>query len=123
MKLKEAERLLVKWQKRLRLDDWQIVINFNNDIFDPTIDVVKPTAKSSWNVHHRMASIDILPLDHPDRDNECDKDIEKDILHELLHIMFSIIDSFEVGTPGDTILEQNFCTLVEVLADEYRNSR
>lgn len=87
MKKKKLKKLLKRWQKRLRLRDWDIKIAVKR-ARHMTLDNV--AGEILWNLHSKEAVIHILdPID-----DECmtDENIEHTIVHELLHLHFAMIN-------------------------------
>jgi hypothetical protein len=89
MKLKQAQKLLTEWQKRLRLQDWRIHLRFARQA---QMSESQVTGNCRVFNPSKMAWITLLEkVDHyPYTDlltNEVGKvDTEHDIVHELLHI-------------------------------------
>jgi hypothetical protein len=89
MKLKQAQKLLTEWQKRLRLQDWRIHLGFARQA---QMSDTQVTGNCRVFNPSKMAWITLLqPVDHyPYTDLITNKvgtvDTEHDLIHELLHI-------------------------------------
>lgn len=80
----ELRKLLVKWQKRLRLMDWDITIDFDRE--DGVLDEV-----GAWALCSRTGAIrdaEIL-IKHPKFSDNKNYDLEAVLVHELLHVFWS----------------------------------
>lgn len=80
--MKNLSKLSAKWQKILRLQDWEVDINFYR-----SRDFTNPDAlgECTFNINARSAVIKILdPIDY-----EGEYDIEWTVVHELLHLHFA----------------------------------
>lgn len=79
---KTAQTALAFWQKRLRLQDWNI-----------TVAVVRKSELSTGcygevgvNLIYRQAEISLMdPIDFEESDGERERDMEDSLVHELLH--------------------------------------
>lgn len=96
----EAEAVLVKWQKMLRLQDWDVKIDvrrgrdFNTD----------SQAEVTWLEEKKMAIIHLLdPIDYDNKYFPHDHEVS--IVHELLHLHM-VRFAAESGTPEDIAQEQ-----------------
>ena len=103
----ELEKCLVKWMEILELNNWEIVIKFN--------DKLNSLAKNEFNGINKQAVISLLTYqEFVERNFEFYWDMEETIVHELLHIKFvSLMRS--LGKVTDSIDYQEEC-LVEELA-------
>ncbi len=78
----ELQALLTEWQKRLRLQDWDVHIAFTRER-DMAVDNSRGAIR--WNVSLKEAWLHILdPIDYPP--DQVPQDIEQTIIHELLHL-------------------------------------
>jgi hypothetical protein len=76
------------WQKRLRLDDWNIEARFVR------VSELKPDTLGNlkWNSVARQASIKILaPQDYDLPAGEIEEDVEYTVVHELVHLQLSAL--------------------------------
>lgn len=79
-----AKTALEYWQKRLRLQDW-----------DLTLEIVRKSkittgefAEVEWSRIYRNAEIKLLdPVDFEEADTARQKDMEDSLVHELLHLV------------------------------------
>jgi hypothetical protein len=75
------EELLAEWQKRLKLQDWEIKISFKREY-----DMDEKLGSISWSHNKKQASLDLLdPIDYPPTSFD-EYDTEAVIVHELLHL-------------------------------------
>ena len=78
----ELEELCKEWQKRIRLQDWEISIKFVkwHDLEE------NQRGNIGWEVKKKIAAIRIMAEDQfpPECSEPCD--IEKTVVHELLHL-------------------------------------
>jgi hypothetical protein len=80
----ELRKLLVKWQKRLRLLDWDITINFDKE--DGVLDEIGAWARCG--VTAAIRDVEIV-IKHPHHTLNPYYDLEMVLVHELLHIFWS----------------------------------
>lgn len=92
-----AERMVRKWQRRLRLKDWTFVV----EVGDP--DDLEPFANACCEIHeeHRTALITIRP-------EPVNATLEELVVHELVHVVL-------VGLPDYTREEQAVWALTSAL--------
>lgn len=100
----QLARLVSTWQKRLRLEDWDIRVQ----IVDPRI-APDAEAEVTWNYHKKTAEIRIAS------DSTNQKELTDSIVHELLHLHFWWADT--EGTKSD-LLELAFTRICDVIADQ-----
>ena len=80
--MKNLSKITAKWQKVLRLRDWEIDINFYRARDFSNLDAL---GECVFNINSKEASIKILdPIDF-----ETEYDIEEVVVHELLHLHFA----------------------------------
>ena len=80
--MKNLSKLSAKWQKILRLQDWEVDINFYRSRDFTNSDALE---ECTFNINARDAVIKILdPIDF-----ETEYDIEEVVVHELLHLHFA----------------------------------
>jgi hypothetical protein len=87
MQIKYAEQQLRKWQKRLGLSDWEIIIRYSD-----THEMDGGPAKTKINDELQHADIRLLLPEDRQKNEPADKDIELDIIHELIHVRLWAID-------------------------------
>ena len=80
--MKNLSKLSAKWQKILRLQDWEVDINFYRARDFTNADAL---GECSFNLNSREGFIKIL---HP-TDYEGTYDVEWVVVHELLHLHFA----------------------------------
>lgn len=110
MTLAELQAMVVKWQKRLRLMDWDVEVTFDDDKVCENQD--------SWAMCFcteflRYARIYFV---HPDLidDPEFDRDVDFEVLvvHELLHIFWSF---YEHGDHAGLVAEEQTVDTISTL--------
>lgn len=80
---------LYKWQSILRLQDWDVKIEFARSF---EMETVRRAGEVSYVCEKKTAVIKILvPQDYP-TDIRWKQDIEQTVVHELLHLHFSWTD-------------------------------
>src|SRR5690242_17327503 len=103
MKKKRLRRLLPVWQKRLRLQDWDIALTFH-----PQLEMGGKAATVEWKCAKRSAWIKMLlpgSWAHA-RSPEFDTTQEVSLVHELLHLKYAGWDETETNSLAETLLEQ-----------------
>lgn len=90
------------WQKRLRLQDWDIKIKYERFRRMQNSTGQIPWGQIQMNQEYRSARILIL---HPSDNEQARGDIEETVVHELLHIHFSEVRPQAIK-PGDDIAEE-----------------
>jgi hypothetical protein len=123
----ELRRLCKKWQRILRLEDWDIAVRYGDS--HHTNDEL---ASVSCHSHNKSALVTILkPEARPDNvwwieafpDQSYD-DEENHIVHELLHVRFDkLIEDSQEGSPHDVLHEQAIEALVQALLKLDRQGR
>jgi hypothetical protein len=104
----DLRRLLERWQKLLRLQQWHIKIRYarSREMLIPDDGTIS-WGRCMLNDNHLRATILILhPDDYADEDGR--DEIESTIVHELLHVqMCGMRDAIKGPDPaGDTVEEQ-----------------
>jgi len=92
MRNRDLAKLGAKWQKILRIQDWNISYCFAH-----RTDIDGYIARSNIISHDKIAKIEVGYIDEQDANFQ---DIESNLLHELIHVLFLELDSaddFEVG--------------------------
>lgn len=86
---KDLNELLKEWQKRLRLQDWEITLKVINDQSE---DGQYASCKHCFK--YKSAVIRIYELPDTDQgDRTCNTDYEVTLIHELLHLHAAAFDS------------------------------
>lgn len=113
-----ARKGLEAWAKRLRLQDWQIMVTIER-ARDMPLEGKSGCVK--WFVQDKSAHIMLLdPLDYVPNPYE-EQDHEETLVHELLHLHFQHFENTEPGTLADTMLEQTINILSALLVEQHRN--
>ena len=109
MNQKQLNVLKNKWQKRLRLMDWEIEVNLirQNKMKNPN-----NVGEASYNVQRKTATLNILCS--MDRDNNDVGGYESDIVHEMLHLLLPGFTPGQ-GTLDHDLYEQGLNMIVEAL--------
>lgn len=98
----ELRQLCAEWQKILRLQDWDVVVQISrrDDTFgNSTMGQVR------FNLELKQALIKIIdPIDYP-TNVIYPQDMETTLVHELLHLHFAPFDA-ENDTPAEIAQEQ-----------------
>ncbi|CCF83479.1 hypothetical protein [Nitrolancea hollandica] len=114
---RDLEDRLWYWQRKLRLQDWDIKIRF---VTRKEMD--GKDGQVNYHSHIKRARIDIL---HPDEERPGavePLDIENTIVHELLHIHLSYFtEPYDYGSPGHLLEEQFIHVLAGVLTQKEGN--
>lgn len=110
-----GEKLLQKWQKRLGLTEWHIVLKENCTPNDMCNDVC---GECEIDEVHKIAVVRIIDRSYYG-DRIVPYNFEKTLIHELLHIKFVFIDN-SGNELRDRILHQNIEDLAKgfLLADK-----
>lgn len=112
----ELQELCRKWQERLRLQDWDIVVRLVRKRDFAIKDGVD--GECEWESQNKIAIIRILdPIDY-DPDCILEQDIERTLVHELLHLHFAL---FREEGIRETLLEQAICAISKTLVALARN--
>jgi len=109
MNKKQIEVLKNKWQKRLRLRDWDIEINL---VRERDMKWKGNSGIISYNLQHKTATMSIL--DNIDRENVDIDDYEHCIVHEMLHLLLPGF-SPDRGTLDNDLYEQGLNMIAEAL--------
>ena len=97
MVVDDLQPLLTEWQKRLRLQDWDVQVSITRER-DMPIDSSRGAIR--WNVNTKEAWLHILdPIDYPP--DQVPQDIEQTIIHELLHLHLVMVA--EMAGENETI--------------------
>ena len=119
MNQKKLEKLLKIWQKRLRIQDWDIKIKFARQT--ELGEVTGITADGSCNVASYSKEAWILILDPVDRVDSSDS-IEHILVHELLHVAMPARElklTFNYDLPEFVKYEEIVDSLSKVLMEAY----
>lgn len=115
MTREELADLCAAWQRRLRLQDWEVRVRLvqRGELDHPDV-----YGKIDWLLHHKAASISLVDsADMAAHDPHYDQ--ERTLVHELLHLHFLAWET-ESGTPADTALEQALTALARALVALHR---
>lgn len=117
-------RTMKRWQKMLRLEQWNIKIRYarSREMLTPE-DGTIAWGRCLLNVNHLRATILILhPEDYADEDDQ--GEIESTVVHELLHVqMCGMRDAIPGPDPaGDTVEEQVINVNAELLVGLHRQA-
>jgi hypothetical protein len=84
----QLEQACREWQKRLRLQDWEVAVKFTDW---GSFSILGRCGECSRNLQHRFASISVLrPEQYRDDAGECaPADWEMTLVHELLECHFA----------------------------------
>lgn len=98
------EAVCKKWQTRLRLQDWDIKIQFKR-AYDLGAD---KEGECAFVISQKIAVISILdPMDYNPAVS-WEQNIEQTVVHELLHLHFAFFGAFE-GLQEDTFEQAINC--------------
>lgn len=110
---KELQKLCREWQKRLRLQDWDVKVfvkresQFINE---------NAAGECSWQLAKKLAVIRILdPIDYGSN-LAWPQDQEATLVHELLHLHFAPFAAKD-DTPEDTAQEQAIDLIARALVE------
>ena len=90
MTQKKLEQLCRKWQRILRLQDWEIEARWatRNELDKGS------NAEASLCINQKVATVGIIkPEDHQTWNGK-EQDIEKSVVHELLHLPLQSIENY-----------------------------
>ena len=105
----DLEKLLAKWQRLLRLQDWNIQVRF---VRGHEIDDCQ--ARIKHNDNYKCAIVKLRdPQDWPPGD--WPEDSESDLVHELLHLHMSPFDGSKADTQEAVCLEQAIECITQAL--------
>ena len=117
MTQRDLENLLSKWQKSLRLQDWDIQVRFVRGH-----EIEGNQAQIKHNNDYKNAVIRLRdPKDWPPGDWQ--EDSESDLVHELLHLHMSTFEGTKPGTKEQVGLEQAIECITEALVKLERAAR
>ena len=89
MTQQELESLCAKWQRRLRLQDWNVTVELVRHF-----DIPDRVDEASMQIERKEATIKIVsPADRHEQDNP----FEHTLIHELLHLHFEPFWNNEKG--------------------------
>jgi len=111
-------KTLRKWQKRLGLMDWKIVLRTN--VHPNNMALKDSSGTSEWVECNKQAVIQILGDEHYG-DRIVPFDQEKTLVHELLHLKFTFIETHGENDTQDRIAHQLIDDLARALVDAERN--
>lgn len=99
MTIQRMRRLLVEWQRLLRLQDWDIELNFvhHHNLSRGGFGEI------DWTLEKKIATINMVYLKEVSKALEYNP--EKTLVHELLHLRFSIVCRTKEGSIEDGIHE------------------
>lgn len=84
---KTAQTALAFWQKKLRLQDWNITVHVSRQRHMPSPDEYN-CAEVCADGTFKRATITLLDsVDFTDSDTDTDADMEDSLVHELLHLV------------------------------------
>lgn len=106
----ELEALCAKWQRILRLQDWDVVPKLVRWHEMPT----DRLGECDHRLSKKMAVIRVLDPNDAPPNNAWPHDPEKTLVHELLHLHFAPFRA-EPDTPADVAQEQVIDTLARAL--------
>lgn len=113
----DLKRLLARWQRRLRLQDWDLDIQFARP---GELDTEDASAEVHWQLKKRMATIKICAPECFPRNRSRGQDIEYSIVHELLHLTMIGFANHKEGSVEDTLQEQCIDQIARALVEAYR---
>ena len=95
MTQKKLEQLVRKWQRILRLRDWDIeIISVDHDGFTREGSCIAEIELSS---NQKEAIMKVIKPDHYSIWNNKKYDVEESVIHELLHIYLGGIEKYARG--------------------------
>ena len=113
----DLEKLLAKWQRILRLQDWNIQVRFVRGY-----EIDDKQAQMHHNSNHKIGVVKLrAPQDWPPGDWL--EDSESDLVHELLHLHMSPFDETKSDTQEAVCLEQAINSIAEALVKLERAAR
>lgn len=118
----EARRILGVWKKRLRLEDWDFVVQLVRDR-----DMAAPGRAGECGVDRDQNLVTINLLDPRDYGTRIyPQDHEKTLVHELLHVELDWFDDYRPGEDDprrgawNSSLESTINRMAETLVTSYR---
>lgn len=117
MSQEELQKLCAIWQRRLRLQDWQVKLVVER-FWDHQKDDELSFARCHWFLHKKQARISMLdPGDFDPSDFEHEP-VEKSLVHELVHLhLAELTEPLEKDTPQWRAMEQAVHALASALYD------
>ena len=108
----ELQALCAEWQKRLRLQDWDVKVQLARRW------AMEPgnQAECEWNLRKRIAVIRVLDSVDWNSDTPWPQDQEQSLVHELLHLHFAPFRA-EPETPQDVAQEQAIDAIARALVE------
>ena len=100
----QLNKLVFKWQKKLRLQDWNIDTSMVNKC--------RGAGSTFLSKRYKEARVSILNPDQWEDSWLGSRDIEVTLVHELLHLHAIPFDDFKEGSPKNLALE----TMIELIA-------
>lgn len=89
--LPDIEKLLAEWQYRLRLQDWDITVEWVSHFH------VEAFGRTKTSLANRTAMVDLVPPDQIDHSGIL-SDPEVTLVHELLHVKAAEVLENRMGT-------------------------
>lgn len=86
MTQEQLEALCAEWQRRLRLQDWDVKIRLRRR-YDMWVETNQGECKHE--TLKKLALVNILDPTDYDPDNVWPQDVERTVVHELLHLHFA----------------------------------
>jgi len=109
------ENKLKKWQKRLGLLDWDLIVCFRD-----ARDMDQYPARTKIQENIQAADIRLLAKNDRQASDPADKDPELDLVHELIHIRLWSIDPKDAEGALYTCREQAIEWLAKALIESDR---
>ncbi|UAK17567.1 hypothetical protein [Sporolactobacillus terrae] len=107
------------WQKKLRLQDWQIAISI---VRARDFELEECQGECHWNIQSKLAWIHILdPVDY-EPNKAFPQDMEKTLVHELLHLHFAPINADTENELIDVAQEQAIDLIARALVETERET-
>ena len=115
----ELQVLCKEWQDRLRLNEWDIVVNIYRarEFYNEGC-----IGENTWELRKAESIIRILdPVDYPEN-TRFPLDMEQVLVHELLHLLFAPFEPNDKTLQHD-FMEQTIDRLAKVLVDMKRGQQ
>lgn len=114
----ELGSLLAEWQKRLRLQDWNVKVQLRRR---HAMSMEDSAGVCRWQLPKKLACIEIMdPYDYDPGAFGWTQDIERTLVHELLHLHFAPFATHD--QPADTHQEQAVDLIAGALVDAKREA-
>ncbi len=110
--MKKELAMLKKWQKRLRLQDWDVEFEY----LKPH-EMVSGICQIRWDAEHMSAVISAVRYEDTPNPDSPSNGIEHSIIHELLHLHLRTVSHSD--ETGRRVKEAAINTLVSALMDAY----